>query len=188
MVLSAVGPDRSGLVDELSHHIAEAGCAVGESRMTVLGGEFAIIMLVSGNWNAVAKFENLIPRLQDSLGLHIHSKRTHERDDIDKVIPYAVEVVSIDRQGIVSDVANFFSRRFIRCASASILCHGMTRTARMSPGRHSAVSPLKANVCGFSLAWPFACSWSGWLAGIRHSPGEPGSQGRCVANPSSHAL
>ncbi len=113
MVLTAVGPDRPGLVDEISHHIADAGCQVGDSRMTVLGGEFAIIMLITGNWNAVAKFENLVPRLQDSLGLSIQTKRTHERKDTTKVIPYAVEVVSIDRPGIVSDVANFFARRGI---------------------------------------------------------------------------
>ena len=113
MVLTAVGPDRPGLVDELTHHIAESGCQVGDSRMTVLGGEFAIIMLVSGNWTAVAKFENLVPRLQDSLGLHLQSKRTHEREDASKVVPYAVEVVAMDRPGIVSDVANFFARRGI---------------------------------------------------------------------------
>ena len=113
MVLSAVGPDRPGLVDELSHHVAESGCQVGDSRMAVLGGEFAVIMLISGNWNSVAKFENLVPRLQDTLGLQVQTKRTHEREDTAKVVPYAVEVVAIDRQGIVSDVANFFARRGI---------------------------------------------------------------------------
>jgi glycine cleavage system transcriptional repressor len=70
-------------------------------------------MLVTGNWNAVAKFENLIPRIEESLGLRVQAKRTHERKDAAKVIPYAVEVVSIDRPGIVSDVANFFARRGI---------------------------------------------------------------------------
>lgn len=113
MVLSALGPDRPGLVDELAHQVAESGCQVGDSRMTVLGGEFAIIMLIFGNWNSVAKFENLVPRMQESLGLHIQSKRTQERSDTAKVLPYAVEVVSIDRGGIVSDVANFFARRDI---------------------------------------------------------------------------
>ena len=113
MVLSALGPDRPGLVDELSHQVAESGCQVGDSRMTVLGGEFAVIMLISGNWNSIAKFENLIPRLQDSLGLQIQIRRTQERDDSSKVLPYAVEVVSLDRAGIVSDVANFFARRSI---------------------------------------------------------------------------
>jgi glycine cleavage system transcriptional repressor len=113
MVLSALGADRPGLVDELAHQVAESGCQVGESRMTVLGGEFAVIMLISGNWNSVAKFENLVPRTQENLGLHIQIKRTQERSDSAKVLPYAVEVVSIDRSGIVSDVANFFARRHI---------------------------------------------------------------------------
>jgi len=113
MVLSAFGPDRPGLVDELAHQVAESSCQIGDSRMTVLGGEFAVIMLVSGNWNSVAKFENLVPRLQESLGLQIQTKRTQQRSNSAKVLPYAVEVVSIDRGGIVSDVANFFARRSI---------------------------------------------------------------------------
>ena len=61
----------------------------------------------------IAKFENLVPRLQESLGLQIQTKRTQERSNSAKVLPYAVEVVSIDRGGIVSDVANFFARRSI---------------------------------------------------------------------------
>ena len=113
MVLSAVGPDRPGLVDELTHSIAECGCQVGDSRMTVLGGEFALIMLVTGNWNGIAKLENLVSRLEESLGLKITAKRTQERTETGKVIPYGVEVVAIDRAGIVSDVANFFARRGI---------------------------------------------------------------------------
>ncbi len=113
MVLSAVGPDRPGLVDELTHSIAECGCQVGDSRMTVLGGEFALIMLVTGNWNGIAKLENLVSRLEESLGLKITAKRTQERSEAGKVIPYGVEVVAIDRAGIVSDVANFFARRGI---------------------------------------------------------------------------
>jgi len=113
MVLSAVGPDRPGIVDELAHHISECGCQVGDSRMTVLGSEFALIMLIAGNWNAVAKLEHALPRLEEGLGVNIRSRRTTARQGTEKVIPYAVEVVSVDRPGIVSDVANFFARRGI---------------------------------------------------------------------------
>jgi glycine cleavage system transcriptional repressor len=113
MVLSAVGPDRPGLLDELSSQVLESGCHITDSRMTVLGDEFALIMLVAGNWNAVVKLEHAIERLEDGLGMHIHSRRTRARTGTENLIPYGVEVISVVRPGIVSDVANFFARRGI---------------------------------------------------------------------------
>lgn len=113
LVLTAVGPDRPGLLDELSGQVLDSGCHVGDSRMTVLGDEFAIIMLVAGNWSAIVKLEHALERLQDSLGMHIHARRTRARTGTENLIPYGVEVVSVVRPGIVSDVANFFARRRI---------------------------------------------------------------------------
>ena len=113
LVISALGPDRPGLVDALSRAVLDSGCSIGDSRMAVLGGEFAMILLLSGNWNAVAKLENALARLEESLALSVVSRRTEPRTGTDKIMPYAIEVVSVDHPGIVQDVSNFFSRRSI---------------------------------------------------------------------------
>ena len=42
LVVSALGEDRPGLVKELAVNIAESGCSIKDSRMVVLGSEFAI--------------------------------------------------------------------------------------------------------------------------------------------------
>ncbi|HDO34642.1 MAG TPA: glycine cleavage system protein R, partial [Chromatiales bacterium] len=55
LVVSALGQDRPGIVNELSLAILNCGCNIEDSRMTVLGGEFAVILLVSGNWSTIAK-------------------------------------------------------------------------------------------------------------------------------------
>ena len=47
-LLTAFGADRVGIVDDLTSLILEARCNVEESRMSVLGGEFAVILLFSG--------------------------------------------------------------------------------------------------------------------------------------------
>lgn len=49
LVVSALGQDRPGIVNELSLAILNCGCNIEDSRMTVLGGEFTVILLVSGN-------------------------------------------------------------------------------------------------------------------------------------------
>lgn len=113
LVISAIGPDRPGLIDELSRAILDCGCNIGDSRMAVLGSELAIMMALAGHWNAIAKFENLLPKLEESLDVKIISKRSEPRVGTENLIPYGVEVVSIDHPGIVYEVTNFFSRRGI---------------------------------------------------------------------------
>ncbi len=113
LVLSALGHDKPGLVTELSNTILSFGCNIVDSRMTVLGGEFAIIMLISGNWNNVAKLESSLAGLQESLHLSVSSTRTDKRQLERDALPYSVEVIALDHQGIVHELAEFFSTRNI---------------------------------------------------------------------------
>jgi len=113
LVLSALGHDKPGLVTELSNTILSYGCNIVDSRMTVLGGEFAIIMLISGNWSNVAKLESSLPGLQDSLHLSVTCTRTDKRQLEKDALPYSVEVIALDHQGIVHELAEFFSSRDI---------------------------------------------------------------------------
>ena len=113
LVLSALGQDRPGIVDKLSKPIFDLDCNISESRMTVLGGEFAILLLVEGPWNQLAKLENLVGELEKELGLTVVTKRTSEREPGGPMMPYAVDVVSLDHPGIVHALAGFFSARGI---------------------------------------------------------------------------
>lgn len=113
LVVSALGKDKQGLVEMLSQSILECGCNIHDTRMAVMGEEFSILLLLSGNWNAIAKFENILPRLEEKLELSIQVKRTDIRPPANDVIPYGVEVVALDHPGIVHDIADFFYRREI---------------------------------------------------------------------------
>ncbi len=113
LVISAIGSDRPGIVNELSQAVLDHDCNISDSRMTVLGGEFAILLMVEGNWNTLAKLEEGLPSLGNSLGLTIISQRTEERATTSGLLPYAVEVVSMDHPGIVHSLAGFFSQRDI---------------------------------------------------------------------------
>ncbi|MGH8577599.1 MAG: glycine cleavage system protein R [Gammaproteobacteria bacterium] len=112
-VISALGNNRPGLVHQLSKAVKDCGCNILDSRMAVLGGEFAVILLLAGTWDAIAKIESMIPRLEDSLDLTLISRRTEVREKVANLMPYAVEVVASDRPGIVHDIAQFFSARDI---------------------------------------------------------------------------
>ncbi len=113
LVITASGEDEVGLVDRISCKIAESGCNIEESRMSVLGGQFALIMLISGPWNAVSKLDGQMELLGEQLGLTIIHNRTQKRERTKPSLPYTVEVVSMDHPGIVRNLAAFFSKNGI---------------------------------------------------------------------------
>jgi glycine cleavage system transcriptional repressor len=113
LVISALGKDRAGIVDEVTRAILDDGCNIVDSRMTVLGGEFAMMLMIEGNWNTLAKLETALPDLQKRLGLTVICERTEDRESKGQLMPYLVEVVSLDHPGIVHNLARFFSQRSI---------------------------------------------------------------------------
>jgi glycine cleavage system transcriptional repressor len=113
LVITALGEDRPGIVNKLSETVVDCGCNIIDSRMTVLGGEFAVILMVSGKWNELSKLEDALPALRGTLDLTITSKRTEPRAATVDLMPYTVEVIAMDHPGIVYQLANFFSSRNI---------------------------------------------------------------------------
>jgi glycine cleavage system transcriptional repressor len=113
LVITASGEDRVGLVERFTSRVSEAGCNIEESRMALLGGHFAIIMLISGPWNALTKLEDRLDSLGAELGLAVAHKRTKRQERTQPLVPYRVEVVAMDHPGIVHGLADFFAQRGI---------------------------------------------------------------------------
>ncbi len=118
-VISALGKDRPGIVNQLSRAILESGCNLEDSRMTVLGGEFALILMVSGHWGAITRLERQVPVLEQKLELTILAKHTEPRAAAQDKVPYTVDVVSMDHPGIVHEIADFFASRDINIEEMS---------------------------------------------------------------------
>lgn len=128
LVISALGEDRPGIVNELARLVSDTGCNIEDSRMTVLGGDFAVILLVDGRWNELAKLEAALPGLERRLGLTISAKRTRPARREGSLLPYSVEVVSIDHPGIVHQLANFFSSREINIRDMATTTYAAAHT------------------------------------------------------------
>ena len=113
LVISALGRDRTGLVNELSQAILDAGGNIEDSRMAVLGGEFAVIMLVAGDRATIKALTDGAAALEEQLGLTLVMRPTAPRQGGQGLVPYQVSVVAMDHPGIVHEVADFFSSRAI---------------------------------------------------------------------------
>ena len=113
LAISALGEDQPGIVSAVSRTVLEHQCNIADSRMAVLGGEFAIILRVTGSAENIAALQRSLPDLEQSLKLTVISKLTGARKSYGDRLPCRVTAVSIDHPGIVQTIAEFFSRRHI---------------------------------------------------------------------------
>ena len=114
-VLTAVGPDKPGLVDSVSKFILDCGCNLEDSRMAVLGGEFAMLILVAGEPPALARLFSGTAQASRESGLALDAKPTlaPAAAAAADTIPYSLVAYSLDHPGIVQQVASFLARRKI---------------------------------------------------------------------------
>lgn len=107
LVVTAVGDDRPGIVAELTALLAERGASVADSRMAVLGGEFALLMLVEATSGDLVALRSEIERVGESLGLQMLLRETEspETHRAGRVRSYEVRVHALDHPGIVHAVA-----------------------------------------------------------------------------------
>jgi glycine cleavage system transcriptional repressor len=113
LVITALGGDRPGIVSELSDVLHSHGLNIEDSRMSALGGEFAILLLVSGEKESIDTFVSNTAELEETLQMKLLIKLTQPMPRQAGIVPYHVEVVSIDHPGIVHKLASFFSSRSI---------------------------------------------------------------------------
>jgi len=119
IVISAIGTDRTGVVQDISRAILSCGGNIEESRMATLGAEFAMLMLVSGNWHTLNRLETSLEKLGDDASLTFTIRKTDVHEPREDRMPYAVDVVALDQQGIVYHLADFFAARDIEIADVA---------------------------------------------------------------------
>jgi glycine cleavage system transcriptional repressor len=113
LAIAAIGADRTGMVHELTRVISECGGNLAESRMATLGSEFAMLMLVTGNWHTLARLESELGRLAAASAITLQLRRTEPRGVRRDQLPYSVDIVSLDQTGIVAGLSGFFAARGI---------------------------------------------------------------------------
>jgi glycine cleavage system transcriptional repressor len=111
-VISTIGRDRPGIVNELSEAVFGHGVSIEDSRMMVLGGEFAVLMSVVGEQAALAELDQRLARITRDSDIAYLFRKTDDRT-MGHAMPYQVRVVAMDHPGIVHGIAGFFSARNI---------------------------------------------------------------------------
>ena len=115
LVVTTVGPDRRGTVERITEVIVNQQANIEESRMARLGGEFAVIMLLSLPGE---KEEALLAGL-DTLkenNLTVITRRTNlsRLELFQGFVPYEISVIGADHEGIVHRVAHYLASEKIQ--------------------------------------------------------------------------
>lgn len=158
LVISALGEDRPGIVDELSNIIYTHALNVEDSRMSVLGGEFAILLLVSGEQSSIDAIQSQLDDIEQSLQMRLLLKPTSETNANQNTIPYAVEVSALDNPGIVRNIASFFSNRNINIVNAQTERYAAPHTGTPMFALHMTVGiPTDINIAQLREAFMETC-------------------------------
>ncbi|MBI4585703.1 MAG: ACT domain-containing protein [Planctomycetes bacterium] len=121
LIISAIGKDQPGIVDRASGLIFQHQCNLEDSRMAILGGEFALIVLVTGPAEALSCLEEELPRLAGEMGLTLQIRRTRLEEALPehaaKTLPYQITAVAMDHPGIVHRLSHVLARHHVNVAS-----------------------------------------------------------------------
>jgi glycine cleavage system transcriptional repressor len=110
-IVTAVGPDRPGIVGELTGHLHAAGANLLDSRMVNLRGQFALVLLMDCPSDAAGEqLASALPDIGRGLGLNLDVIRqapaaSGPRRPVAGV-PFRLKTYSMDQPGIVHRVSH----------------------------------------------------------------------------------
>lgn len=110
LLLTAIGADRTGLVESLAQRIATVGGNWEESRLARLAGQFAGIVLVTVD---AERADQLIASLREleSAGLQVTARTVKPPATTPSGERVRLQITGTDRPGIVRDVSRILAER-----------------------------------------------------------------------------
>ena len=107
LVITLSGRDRIGIVDRVTKEVLQYGGNIEASRMSRLGGEFAMLMLVSIPAPKFEKLKEGIHGLEND-GFSVVTWQTKQNDPVKYAgwMPYKIEVSGADHEGIIHNVTH----------------------------------------------------------------------------------
>ncbi len=139
--LSAIGRDRPGIVADLSELIYECDCNLEDSSMTILGGEFAVLLLLSGQSpDSDQRLSAACKRLEWEKRLTVFFRPLEEEPlrygAGQDTLHYELLATGVDKAGIVARVARCLAEH-----GANIV--QMHTTAQPEPGSGTVIYNMR---------------------------------------------
>lgn len=136
-IFSILGDDHSGLVEAVTDVLQQHSANILDSRMTLLGKVFAMIIMVDVSDEHKQRLLDELNDLASRESLTVQEHGTAARDASNDFRLYTVEVMSLDHPGIVHDVSAFFSQR---------ACNIRDLSTQITPAPHTGAPMFSAKL------------------------------------------
>jgi glycine cleavage system transcriptional repressor len=104
--VTAIGADRPGIVAAVTKVLFDHSCNLEDSRMAILGGHFAMMLVVDPAGTDAATLEAALAEVADEYGLTIAVRSIADLDaHSGQGEPHVLSVYGADRPGIVYEVS-----------------------------------------------------------------------------------
>jgi glycine cleavage system transcriptional repressor len=113
LLINAFAAQTHSPLVAIAKRISDCGCSLTESRVATVGNEVGVLALAQGSWDAIAKLETALARLERDEGLRLTHFRTGPKPAQTNLLPYVIEVVAADKPGILFQLAEFFQEHGI---------------------------------------------------------------------------
>ncbi len=109
LTITVLGYTKSNFIERILFAVNDCKCSILEMRANRLMACTAAYFLVNGEWNQIAKLENLLENLEKKLEIKIHLLRPGKFISHDDFTPYSLETVSLERQDALQSIIAFIS-------------------------------------------------------------------------------
>ena len=153
LVLTLVGPDRSGLVESVASVVAAHGGSWIESRMSRLAGQFAGVLRVSVPTENADALSAACLALESN-GLRVLLERGHEDVAQEGRQIVTLALVGGDRPGIIAKISKALAARKVNVEELNTECEGapwsgdtlFKATARLDVPRDLDLNALRSSL------------------------------------------
>ena len=148
VIVSLIGPDRKGLVENLASVIRSASGNWEGSRMIRLAGQFSGMVQVALPSESTDELESALSKLEE-IGLKTSVVRANEATDLltENTRTILLEVVGSDRQGIVSEISKTLASQGASIVELATDCTDAPMSGERLFKTHARIEiPQEANV------------------------------------------
>ena len=104
LIITAVGPDRPGIVGELTAHLHGGGGNILDLRMVNLRGEFAMLILLEAAESAAGELRGKLAGIGQAIGLRLSVSELLPGTRM-RGLPFRLKTYSLDQPGIVARIS-----------------------------------------------------------------------------------
>ena len=113
LAITALGNNQINFIAEILPAVRDCKCNIVEIRSSRLGQSTGAYLLIQGNWNQIAKFENILDVIQKRMEIKIQTLRPDQKEKKSDSVPYSLETISLDKENIIESITTFLFDREI---------------------------------------------------------------------------